>query len=128
MDAVEMKAKIADLETEKALLLEENTAFKAEVENLKTQLESAATDLENVAAANESLKAEVAHLLETPDAQEKENGVGKTFELDGVKYKVLSAAISIPGFGKLSALDILANTDAQAWLVSKGSGSIAEVK
>jgi len=125
MEIVELQAKIADLETEKALLQEENDRLKQLMD------EAVAAEKEKTAqldAENESLKAEVARLLSTPDAKETDNGVGKTFELEGKKYQVLSAAISIPGFGKLSALDIIANAEAQQWLVSKGSGSIREVK
>lgn len=121
MDIVELQAKIADLETEKTMLQEE-------IDSLKGLLDEGKEKIAQLEAENESLKAEVARLLNTPDAQETANGVGKTFELDGVKYQVLSANINIPGFGKLSALDILSNAEAQQWLVSKGSGSIREVK
>lgn len=83
---------------------------------------------ELLAEQNENLKAEVKRLLDTPHEKESETGVGKTFELKGSKYKVLSSSINIPGIGKLTAADILASKDAQEWLVEKKSGAIAEVK
>lgn len=109
----ELQQELSDATVEIGLLKEENEALKNEVTGLKE--------------ANAELGAEVNKLLQTPDEKETDNGVGKSFDFEGAKYKVLVPAIHIYGFGRLTALDILANEKAQEWLVKNKSGAIAEV-
>lgn len=104
------------------------------VEQLTQELEAAlkaeadAKELvEQLQEENANLKAEVERLLETPDDKETDNGVGQCFEYDGSKYKILVPAIRIPKLGKRTALEILNDTEAQAWLVTKGSESVKKV-
>lgn len=108
--------------------------LEAELQDSQTALVAANKKAEDAGAENEllkeendQLKAEIEKLLNTPDAQEGKNGVGETFEYDGKKYKLLSPAIRIPNLGKRTALEILADPEAQAWLVQKQSGAIKEL-
>lgn len=102
------------MQEENATLLANNDSLKAENDLLREE--------------NDSLKAEVARLMDTPDAEEKSSGVGEEFEYDGRRFKLLASAMRIPGFGKLTAADIIANEKAQAWLVENKSGLIRELK
>jgi septation ring formation regulator EzrA len=105
--------------------IEELKDAKSALEEEKDSLTSTVNQLGEY---NENLQAEVKRLIETPDAKETDNGVGKAFEFEGAKYKVLTPAIRIPGIGRVTANDILANEKAQKWLVENKSGVIAEVK
>lgn len=123
----------------KGKIIEKDTELETELQQSQTVSETVTE--EGVAAENEmlkeenkALKEEIERLVETPDAQEKSNGVGEAFDysdeddesLSG-KYKVLSPAIRIPGIGKQTALEILTNEKAQAWLVKNKSGAIKKV-
>lgn len=102
--------------------------LQQENEKLKSDLKQAEENNNALAEENASLKEEVERLLKTPDSKEADTGVGKTFDFGDSSYKVLCTAITIPGFGKVTANDILANTDLQDWLVSHNSGAIQLIK
>lgn len=83
---------------------------------------------EDLEQENAALKEEMQRLINTPDLKPVDSGRGKTFDFGDSSYKVLCTAITIPGFGKVTANDILANTDLQDWLVSHNSGAIQLIK
>lgn len=112
---------IAELKSANAALQSSNDLLTSE----KTELMAANDQL---AADNTALQAEVKKLLETPDEKEKESGVGGLFELNGNKYQVLVPSVTVPGIGKLTAIDLLADAKAQAILVASGSSVIKAVK
>lgn len=112
---------IADLKNAVSSLQSSNDLLTSE----KAELMAAN---EQLASENDALQAEVKKLLDTPDEQEKSSGVGGTFELDGKTYQVLVPSVAVPGIGKLTAIDLLADAKAQAILVKSGSSVIKSVK
>lgn len=94
------------------------------ISSLETELSTAQTMLAGISEENDSLKKEVDRLLNTDDKEEKKTGVGETFDHNGEKYELLCSSMRIPGIGKLTALEILTNEKAKAWLVGKQSGMI----
>lgn len=96
-----------DLEAEIQLLEEENGNLKAQIEDLKNQLADA------VSAPAET--------------REVKSAVGECFEYAGDKYKILVNSLLIPGLGKKTALEILVDEEAQAYLVNKKSSFIRKM-
>jgi hypothetical protein len=115
-----------DLELELAASLTAEAEAIAKVEALQTSKSQLESDNEELTAEVAALKEEVQRLAATPDDKEQENGVGKCFTYNDKSYKVLVAAVRIPGIGKRTALEILNDTAAQKWLVEKNSGCIQE--
>lgn len=107
---------------------EQELAILAQLDEANAKVEVLEKENAGLKEEVESLKEEVARLIETPDEQEQVSGVGKTFEYEGRKFKVLCSAVRIPGLGRRTALEILDDTKAQAWLVEKKSGVIKELK
>lgn len=99
------------------LLAEEKSVLMSSVSEANEQLKALSDE-------NEALKAEVLRLGTTPDADEAKPGTGGKFELEGVEYVLLVPNYNIPGFGHMSANDVLANPAAQAVLVANGSSLI----
>ncbi|MBE2229948.1 MAG: hypothetical protein IAE96_04805 [Chitinophagaceae bacterium] len=109
-------------------LAEKNAALQSSNDLLAEEKDVLMKSLDEVTADRDALKSEVARLITTPDEKETESGVGGIFEVGGSKYQVLVPSYNIPGFGIMTANDLLANTGAQAVLVKSGSGLIKSVK
>jgi vacuolar-type H+-ATPase subunit D/Vma8 len=119
---------IADLKSANAALQSSNDLLTEEKAALMVTLEDVSNGRDELASQNASLQAEVARLIATPDEKETESGVGGIFEVGGSKYQILVPSYNIPGFGIMTANDVLANAGAQAVLVKSGSGLIKSVK
>jgi septal ring factor EnvC (AmiA/AmiB activator) len=117
----DLAQKIAALQSSNDLLTEEKAALMA-------TLEDVSKGRDELASQNASLQAEVARLMETPDDKEAKAGTGEKFELNGEEYVLLVPNYNIPGFGHMSANDVLANPAAQAVLVANGSSLIKALK
>ncbi len=104
--------------------------LQAELDAVQKSLEEITVERDLILEENASLKTEVARLLATPDEKEKESGVGTEFEFNGKTYQILVPVIHIPleGAGKVTAADVAASVEFQAFLVSRNSAVIKEVK
>lgn len=123
-----LKAANDSLAKEMEAVVKSRDLLAEEKKALMATLEYVSKGRDELASNNASLQAEVARLIATPDEKETESGVGGIFEVGGSKYQVLVPSYNIPGFGIMTANDLLANTGAQAVLVKSVSGLIKSVK
>lgn len=126
-------AKIAALETENNGLAvqaktfaDENAALAAEKADLISQLSAAHSDLEaagsqnaSLAQANEELSATVAKLQNKNAKYEN-----PSFKHGDDEYEVLAKTAIVPGYGPVTATDIVANEELQAALIARQAGVI----
>lgn len=102
--------------------------LQEELDNLKAENELLNEGYSKLQEENEALKAEVARLLNTPDAEEKSAGAGTVVEHQGKNYEILASAIRVPKFGKLTAAELAEKPEAVAELVKRKSSLLREVK
>lgn len=122
------QSKITDLEIQLEQAKSIVEGFQKENSSLKESLEDANTTIAEITADKEALKSEIEVLLKGDGAaaKAKGNGVGEHFDFEDKQYVILVPATHIPGIGKRTALELLADTEAQKWLVENKSGIIKE--
>jgi SMC interacting uncharacterized protein involved in chromosome segregation len=126
------------LEALQAELSKLQDALAASQNDTRIQVEARQADIDRIEelceendklkGENESLKIEIERLVNLPGNEEKSEDSPSVFEYEGRKYRVLCKACRIPGLGRRTALEILADTDAQSKLVSMNAGVIQEIE
>lgn len=123
-------------------------AVNAEAEKLQKKLEKLQSDHDklkkqhdDLGKAHDELKGEKAKLEEDLDESLKtvgdlsaqldtqaKNRGSLTISHDKKEYKVVGKSFNIPGFGKLSADDLVKNKKAISYLLGKKSAVLVEIK
>jgi chromosome segregation ATPase len=115
----------AELESNQQII----AGFKTKISDLQTAIDEKVEQiniLESSSLADKERIASLETLLES--SKKKEANRREEFEFEGSKYEILGSAVHIPGLGKRTALEIVADETAQAKLVASGSGMIREIK